>query len=137
MTYASPSSVKLVLSAFIDGVVSVRIIWVDAMGLLQMTRLNLLSRTINLRSFITKAVWSKECYVPTGITDDLYVLQIKKGICCPIIEVYIVGQYFGMPMILLKTVLIGLIREVRILSDCYLAATKLKFFTGKHCLCSG
>ncbi|KAI3449217.1 hypothetical protein Pfo_005882 [Paulownia fortunei] len=61
-----------------------------------------------------KIGWSLECYVATSITNRRSaLLQPKKGVCSPSIEVYIAGCCSGTPVILMKNFLISPRRKVR------------------------
>lgn len=62
----------------------------------------------------SKSGWSMECYAATPITNrSSELLQPKKGVCSPSIEVYIAGCCSGTPVILMKTVLVSPRRKVR------------------------
>lgn len=62
----------------------------------------------------SKTGWSMECYVATSVANGRSaLLQARKGICSPTIEVYIAGCCSGTPVILMKTVLISPRRKVR------------------------
>ncbi|KAK6142782.1 hypothetical protein DH2020_023130 [Rehmannia glutinosa] len=62
----------------------------------------------------SKTGWSLECYVATSIANGRSALvQPKKGVCSPSIEVYIAGCCSGTPVILMKTVLISPRKKVR------------------------
>lgn len=62
----------------------------------------------------SKSGWSIECYVATPITNmSSPLMQSKKGVCSPSIEVYIAGCCSGTPVILMKTVLVSPRRKPR------------------------